>query len=477
MMLQTTYRITASLSSAGHRLLDRRLEEQRQLYNAALDERITAYRMARHTITRAHQSRQLTGLRQDLPEYGSIHRRVSVGTLDRLDRVYQRHVKSLAAMGKGKPTIRVGRPRFKATGRFRTLEAHAGADRFLRRTKSGKRAHLVIKGLPRLVMRWDDRLPVSSADGSVMQPSHVSVTRTPKRVTVSLTYNWGEPPEKPTTPPENPIGLHPGVIQRMTAAARTNFLLMERRATDQRQVARLQRKMARQQRSAITDGRATWQRKFNGRFQRQWQPMDPDDPHSRRYGQQYRKTVSRLANLRQGQTEANMGYLHEVSSSIVSEYDAICIEEMPIREMAKSAAGTSEAPGEGVTRRRNLNRSILEQTWGRFADLLEYKAERAGVPFVRVPAAYNSVTCHACGVTDPSSRMSRERFRCAHCEFDGDAEDNAARNVLSQGLAMLGSGEDGTMTRRRTGRDLTAGITAVGAGHRRAKGAEYPLME
>ena len=486
MPLVTTYRVKAYLTAAGHRLLDQRLEEQRLLYNGALEERLTAWRMGRVSLGRPHQSRELTAIRAEMPEYAETHRRVSVGTLDRLDRAYGRFTQSLAELGKvragqlvGSPKLlrwdarenrwaaMCGRPRFKSAERFRTLECHAGAERFLRRSESGRKGFIRIKGLPRLHIRWDSRLPVAS-DGQPVQPLSVKVTRTPKRVTVSMSFAIGDAPETSSTTPLNPVGLHPGVVQRLTASTVPAHLVMDRRSRDRRVSTRLQRKMARQRRQAIGKGIASWQRTATGRYRMRWHPLDPDTQQSGQYGRSYRKTRRQLSRHEQTTTEADMGLLHEISSKLVKEHDAICIEAPNIGSMTQSASGDLESPGKGVSRQQNLNRSILEQTWGRFADMLEYKAERAGIPFARVPSPYMSQTCHQCGVTDPASRRSRAHFRCAHCGFNGDAEENAARNVLVQGLALLGLDAGGTLPQWRSARLSTAGIPAVAAENRAA---------
>ena len=57
--------------------------------------------------------------------------------------------------------------------------------------------------------------------------------------------------------------------------------------------------------------------------------------------------------------------------------------------LTRSARGTLENPGQGVTIKAAINRSMLEQTWGEFAQILTYKAEGAGMSVVRVdPSVY-----------------------------------------------------------------------------------------
>ncbi len=68
---------TAQLSRAPHERLDRFLYLSRQLYNAALDERINAYRKAGVSISCYDQCTSFTALRRDDPEiegYGVLAR-------------------------------------------------------------------------------------------------------------------------------------------------------------------------------------------------------------------------------------------------------------------------------------------------------------------------------------------------------------------------------------------------------------------
>ena len=62
-----TYRQKLRPTKAQHRLLEERLERQRLLYNAALQERRDAWRLARKPITRLDQQKSLTLISADDP--------------------------------------------------------------------------------------------------------------------------------------------------------------------------------------------------------------------------------------------------------------------------------------------------------------------------------------------------------------------------------------------------------------------------
>ena len=133
--------------------------------------------------------------------------------------------------------------------------------------------------------------------------------------------------------------------------------------------------------------------------------------------------------------------------------------------LTRSARGTLENPGQGVTIKAAANRSMLEQTWGEFAQILTYKAEGAGVSVVRVDPAYTSLTCSRCGVArfDASEQeRNRIQFRCPDCGSDLNRSVNAAKNILARGLAQPAlSAEESVITGRANMQNPTPEVSGV----------------
>jgi putative transposase len=65
---------------------------------------------------------------------------------------------------------------------------------------------------------------------------------------------------------------------------------------------------------------------------------------------------------------------------------------------------------------------------------VEYKARRAGVPYLEVDPAYTSQMCPVpwCGHTERGNRRTRDHFQCRRCGFAGPADDVAAVNVRAR---------------------------------------------
>ena len=82
---------------------------------------------------------------------------------------------------------------------------------------------------------------------------------------------------------------------------------------------------------------------------------------------------------------------------MVKNHDVICVEDLCIKNMTKSAKGTVSKPGRNVRQKSGLNRAILNQGWGEFLFCLEYKLALKGGILERVSPQYTSQTCPICG--------------------------------------------------------------------------------
>ena len=392
-----TYQFKGYLTRNGHTLLDQRLTENRRLYNAALEERIGAYKQGRtygteHRITFKNQSKGLTDIRGDDPDFNQLYRRIQISTLQRLDRAYQAFFRRVKA---GETP---GFPRFKGRNRFRTLSWHSGYENNLHIDRDRKKGRIHAQGMPRVEFKLRRDLP----DG---QPKKIRITKTARRVVVSLTYVLDDMPKPSTRQPKNPVGIDAGVKNHVTLSTGESI---SGRTLNRRRLKCLQRKVSRAKRGSRS------RRKKVAMLSREWQRV----------------------------REQERGATHELSRKIVDRHDFIAIEKLAIPNMTRSAKGTPEEPGKGVKAKSGLNRSIMEQGWGRLYSMMAYKAEWAGKRFVEVDPKHTSQTCSTCGTIDGSSRQSQSEFQCTGCGYAANADVNAASNILRRGLeTAFGPGE------------------------------------
>ena len=117
-----------------------------------------------------------------------------------------------------------------------------------------------------------------------------------------------------------------------------------------------------------------------------------------------RKVHTKIANARKD-------FLHKTTTTISKNHALVCIEDLQVSNMSKSAAGTIENPGKRVRQKSRLNRSILDQGWGLFRSQLEYKLEWNGGMLLAVPPHNTSRTCPSCGHISQENRKTEAYSR------------------------------------------------------------------
>ena len=149
---------------------------------------------------------------------------------------------------------------------------------------------------------------------------------------------------------------------------------------------------------------------------------------ARRGSSRRKKLKLRLARLHARNTDARKDWAEQRSTQIARRYDLIRIEDLRVRNMTRSARGTSGNPGCNVRQKAGLNRAILNGAWSLFATRLEDKAPGR---VEKINPRFTSQRCSACGHIAPESRKSQALFVCVACHFTLNADVNAARNIAA----------------------------------------------
>ena len=135
---------------------------------------------------------------------------------------------------------------------------------------------------------------------------------------------------------------------------------------------------------------------------------------------------ARKAVARQHLRVANQrkDFLHKLSSRLVQQYDAIAVENLNVKGLAKT----------------KLGKSVLDAAWGQFRWQLTYKARWAGTHLVVVGRFFpSSRLCGACGAINNDLTLADRIWTCA-CGAVHDRDLNAARNIRTEGLRLLLAG-------------------------------------
>ena len=149
-----------------------------------------------------------------------------------------------------------------------------------------------------------------------------------------------------------------------------------------------------------------------------------------------RKLKKKIAALHARVAAVRLDWLHKASTTIAKNHGAVVLEDLRTRAMSESAKGSVKAPGSNVAAKSGINRSILDQGWGIFRALLDYKlADRTLIgALALVNPACTSQTCSCRRHKAADNRLRQDLFSCVACGHTEHADINAAKNILRQGM-------------------------------------------
>lgn len=133
-------------------------------------------------------------------------------------------------------------------------------------------------------------------------------------------------------------------------------------------------------------------------------------------GSNRRKKTRLLINKQyEKATNCKENMFHHVANTILSENQAVKIEDLNIVGMMKN---------------NKLAYSIQDASWSRFTSILQYKADWLGKTIIKVPRFFaSSKTCSRCGWKNDNLTLKDRVFACAECGLSIDRDENAAINI------------------------------------------------
>ncbi|MCA8293422.1 transposase [Burkholderia sp. AU30198] len=160
-----------------------------------------------------------------------------------------------------------------------------------------------------------------------------------------------------------------------------------------------------------------------------------------KFSNNWKKAKARVQRIHTRIGNARRDYLHKATTTISKNHAMVCIEDLQVRNMSRSAAGSTDAPGKNVRAKSGLNKAILDQGWFEFRRQLEYKLAWNGGWLVAVPPANTSRTCPACGYVSADNRTTQKKFTCVECSYEENADVVGALNILARGHRVAACGE------------------------------------
>ena len=163
--------------------------------------------------------------------------------------------------------------------------------------------------------------------------------------------------------------------------------------------------------------------------------------HKQKFSNNWKKAKAKVQKIHTKIANARRDFLHKTTTTISQNHAVVFVEDLQVRNISQSAAGTAENPGTNVAAKSGLNKAILDQGWGEFRRQLDYKTAWNGGMLFAVPPQYTSQTCPCCGHVSADNRQTQARFACVACGYENHADVVGAVNVLERGHRLLACGD------------------------------------
>lgn len=175
-----------------------------------------------------------------------------------------------------------------------------------------------------------------------------------------------------------------------------------------------------------SNGRKTENPRFVTRAQRNLRRQQCALSRKQKGSKNRAKARLKVAKAHERVANARADFQHKLSRRLVDENQAVIVETLRVRNMLKN---------------RRLARAISDAGWSSFVSKIAYKAERAGVHFVKLDQwAATSKTCSCCGHKIDALPLDVRDWTCTNCGEHHDRDVNAALNIKRLGIAHLRAG-------------------------------------
>ena len=169
--------------------------------------------------------------------------------------------------------------------------------------------------------------------------------------------------------------------------------------------------------------------KYYRRAQKRLRRVQKKFSRSKKFSNNRDKIRVMLSRVYEKVTNRRKDFLHKLSSRLVNENDAIAIEDLDLKAMAKHKRGG----------RFSFGKSISDNGWGMFTRMLEYKSDWQGKSLIKIDKWYSSSQfCSHCGYKNSATKnLSVRQWTCPKCGAHHDRDINAAINIKNEGMRIL----------------------------------------
>lgn len=364
------------------------LDRNRELYNAALEERKEAYRMSGISISYNDQSAQLPEIKEIRSEYKEIYSQILQDTLKRVDKAFKAFFKRVK---EGKTP---GFPRFQGYDRYDSFTYPQIEKLKGKPTVSIENGKVILPKIGHIKVKQHRPLEGKTKTCTIKREGDCwyAVFVCEIETCVKLPYT------------DLPIGIDMGLKYFMTDSHG----------------------------DVVENPR--FFRKSHGRLKKLQQRLSKKKKKSNRR----KKAVKSVALAHKTVRNQRKDFHHKEARILVDTFETIVFEDLSMHNMVRRPKAKQDVDGKylhnGAAAKGGLNKSILDAGWGSFIELVKHKAEWAGVTVMQVDPRKTSQICSACQKEGEHKDLSVRTHVCEHCGVVLDRDHNAAINILDRGL-------------------------------------------
>ena len=138
----------------------------------------------------------------------------------------------------------------------------------------------------------------------------------------------------------------------------------------------------------------------------------------------YRKQQFKINRIYKHIASQRLDNLHKLSTKIANSYDVVCVESLNMRSLSNESFGNGKA--------------TMDNGYGMFLNMLEYKLSDRGKHFVKVDKWFPSTQLCSCCGNRMKLALNQRIYKCS-CGLTIDHDLNAAINIRDEGLRILQS--------------------------------------
>ncbi|MFS0520166.1 RNA-guided endonuclease InsQ/TnpB family protein [Nostoc sp. UIC 10607] len=141
-----------------------------------------------------------------------------------------------------------------------------------------------------------------------------------------------------------------------------------------------------------------------------------------------RKAVKVVAKVHEKISNTRQDFLHKLSRKLCDDNQVIVAEKLCIKGLART----------------KLAKSIHDAGFGMLLNFTSYKLEREGGKFIQVDRFFPSTKlCSCCKYKNNLLNLSIREWICPRCQTTHDRDENASRNLRSEGIRIFSTNTAG----------------------------------